>query len=231
MFFDGIQKTIGNGAQAEVISYQGYAYKIYRQSYPVEWIAFEKKQQKEINLLGLSSVEYYDTDDDRIIKMDLIDGETLQSRANEGDGCVWQILADAFRFVHEKTVEAVNIPLFANTALMGLSQEEKMIVMPIIEGLSAKMENKICHLDLHFLNIMIADNVQQYIIIDWINARLAPPVFDYARTYVIFEEFSKLGLDIYVKNVLPQLWAMGVSENDFFDAVKVCKIIRQKEKK
>ena len=87
------------------------------------------------------------------------------------------------------------MPPFAITAVMGLS-EEKMMVMPIIERLSAKMECRICHLDLHFLNIMIPENGLDYRIIDWMNARLAPPVFDYARTYVIFEEFSVKTLNV-----------------------------------
>lgn len=231
MLFDGTQKTIGKGAQAEVVRYHGYAYKIYRPSYPTEWITFEKKQQQAVNKVGLSCVRYYDTDDDYIVKMDLIDGMTLESRAKEGDYGIWDILADAFRFVHDKQVEGVDIPPFAVTAVMGLSEEEKMMVMSVIERLSVKMENRICHLDLHLLNIMIPDNEGDYIIIDWMNARLAPPVFDYARTYVIFEEFSETALDIYVKKVLPQMWAMGVSENDFYDAVKVCRIVRQQEKK
>jgi len=70
-----------------------------------------------------------------------------------------------------------------------------------------------------------------YRIIDWMNARLALPVFDYARTYVIFEEISEVALNIYMEKVLPQMWATGVSEEDFYDAVKVCRIVRQQEKK
>lgn len=231
MIFDGTQNAIGKGAQAEVVRYQGYAYKIYRPSYPSEWIAFEKKQQQAVNQAGLSGVRYYDTDDDHIVKMDLITGVTLENRANEGDSGAWEILADAFRFVHDKQVEGINMPPFAVTAAMGLSEEEKMTVISVIERLSAKMESRICHLDLHFLNIMISENGPDYIIIDWMNARLAPPVFDYARTYVIFEEFSEVALNIYVKKVLPQMWATGVSESDFYDAVKVCRIVRQQEKK
>ena len=231
MIFDGTQKTIGKGAQAEVVSYYGYAYKIYRSSYPTEWIAFEKKQQEAVNKTGLSPVRYYDTDDEHIVKMDLITGVTLESRANEGDSGAWDILADAFRFVHDKPVKSVDMPPFAITAVMGLSEEEKMMVMPIIERLSAKMECRICHLDLHFLNVMIPENGLDYRIIDWMNARLAPPVFDYARTYVIFEEISEVALNIYMEKVLPQMWATGVSEEDFYDAVKVCRIVRQQEKK
>ena len=61
--------------------------------------------------------------------------------------------------------------------------------------------------------------------------RLAPLVFDYARTYIIFEEFSKEGLDAYKQIVLPKLWDYGVDENDFCDAKRVCSIIRNREKR
>ena len=71
MTFDGSQKIIGKGAQAEVLLYHGFAYKVYNQSYPAEWIAFEKQQQQAVNKAGLCPVNYYDTDDPHIIKMDL----------------------------------------------------------------------------------------------------------------------------------------------------------------
>ena len=44
MTFAGSQKIIGKGAQAEVLLYHEFAYKVYNQSYPAEWIAFEKQR-------------------------------------------------------------------------------------------------------------------------------------------------------------------------------------------
>ena len=78
-----------------------------------------------------------------------------------------------------------------------LTEVEKFQVLPVIERLSQKYKSCICHLDMHFLNIMIPSDAElladkiNYTIIDWMNARLAPPVFDYACTYVIFDEFCK----------------------------------------
>ena len=62
------------------------------------------------------------------------------------------------------------------------------------------------------------------------NARIAPPVFDYARTYVILGEFSADALEAYRQIVMPAVWASGVSDTDFADAVSVCKVIRKYEK-
>ena len=79
------------------------------------------------------------------------------------------------------------------------------------------------------LTKLIADKIN-YTIIDWMNARLAPAVFDYARTYVIFNEFAKDALDFYKASVWPDIQALGISEEDFFDVVKVCSVLRSKEK-
>ena len=76
---------------------------------------------------------------------------------------------------------------------------------------------------------LIADKIN-YTIIDWMNARLAPPVFDYARTYVIFNEFAKEALDLYKTAVWPDVLSLGISEDDFFESVKVCTILRSYEK-
>ena len=230
MIFDGTQKQIGTGAQAEVVLYHGFAYKIYRPSYPLEWIAFEKRQQLAVNRAGLSSVRYYDTDDGHVIKMDLVEGIQLEKTAVTGDLRCFDIMADAFRFVHEKSIEGVDIPPLIATAEMGLTDEASALVLPVIERLSSRMENRICHLDMHFLNILVPDDLSSYTIIDWMNARIAPIVFDYARTYVIFEEFSSEALEIYKAKVLPDMWGKGISGEDFSDAVEVCRILRKREK-
>ena len=230
MIFDGTQKLIGTGAQAEVVLYQGYAYKIYKSSYPSEWIAFEKRQQQAVNKAGLSPVRYYDTDDDHIIKMDYVEGCQLEKIAITGDLTSFDIMADAFRFVHGKSIEGIDIPPFIATAGMGLTDEAKSFVLPVIEDLCSKTDSCVCHLDMHFLNIMLPPDKSTYTIIDWMNARIAPPVFDYARTYVIFDEFSKEGLAVYNDRVLKPFLLTGISDGDFADAVKVSQAVRDREK-
>jgi hypothetical protein len=236
MTFDGTQKVIGKGAQAEVLLYHGFAYKVYNESYPAEWISFEKEQQQAVNKAGLCPVKYYDTDNPHIIKMDLVKGDQLEKSVPKAPEQGFLLLAKAFRFVHKADIGTTTIPPLSATAGLMLTNEEKLQVLPIIERLSKKYKSCICHLDMHFLNIMIpsdskliADKIN-YTIIDWMNARLAPAVFDYARTYVIFNEFAKDALDFYKASVWPDIQALGISEEDFFDAVKVCSVLRSKEK-
>ena len=236
MTFDGSEKLIGTGAQAKVYLYQGFAYKVYNQSYPAEWIAFEKEQQQAVNKAGLCPVKYYDSDDPHIIKMDLVEGDQLEKSVPAAPEQAFLLLARAFRFIHEASPANTTIPPLSATAGLVLTEEEKSQVLPVIERLSQKYKTCICHLDMHFLNIMlppetplIADKIN-YTIIDWMNARLAPPVFDYARTYVIFDEFAKDAVEFYKAAVWPDVQALGISEEDFFEAVKICTILRSHEK-
>ena len=241
MVFDGTEILIGKGAQAEVFLYKGFAYKVYKDTYPAEWISFEKHQQREVNKAGLCPVRYYDTDDPHIIRMDYIDGVMLEKIVNdcaEGkevdeiadvpDG--FRMLSTAFKFVHKADIRGLVIPRFTETAGMGLSKENAEKIIPVIEKISAKTSECICHLDMHFLNIMIPKDKSGFKIIDWMNARIAPPVFDYARTYVVLKEVSKEVLDLYEATVLPDLNDLRVSDSDFSDAVEVCSIVRAREK-
>ena len=236
MIFDGTQKIIGKGAQADVLLYHGFAYKVYKETYPAEWIAFEKEQQKAVNKAGLCQVKYYDTDDPHIIKMDLVEGDQLEKAVPAAPEQGFLLLARAFRFVHEADASDTTIPPLTATASLVLTDEEKSQVLPVIERLSQKYKSCICHLDMHFLNIMIPSDTPliaekiNYTIIDWMNTRLAPAVFDYARTYVIFNEFAKEAVDFYKAAVWPDVQSLGISDKDFFDAVKVCTILRSHEK-
>ena len=251
IYFDIYKKKIGTGAQAEVFLYDGFAYKVYRPGYPAEWIAFEKEQQAAVNKAGLCPVKYYETGDSHVIKMDFVDGITLEKRMNYLNGSRdvagsdslftntlvntledgFNLLVEAFRFVHNAAVREVAIPRLIETAAIGMSEEEKNQVIPIIQRLSEKYPSCVCHLDMHFLNIMLLRNKNEYTIIDWMNARLAPAVFDYARTYVIFVEFAKEVSEIYRQLIWPDIQTLGISEEDFYAAVEACTVIRKQEKK
>ncbi|MBR4947313.1 MAG: aminoglycoside phosphotransferase family protein [Clostridiales bacterium] len=228
--FDGSEKVIGRGAQADVYSFQGYAYKVYRPSYPVEWIGFEKRQQSEINRAGLSPVRYYDTEDPHIVKMDLIEGDTLEKKMLGGFTGGFDLLADMFRKVHRADPSDVQMPRLIDTAGIGLSEEEKNKILPIIERMSSSLENRICHLDMHFLNVMLPKDGSEPVIIDWINSRIAPAVFDYARTYVVLKECAPEVLGLYESAVAADIASLKISDKDFEDAVTVCTVIRNREK-
>ena len=232
MEFDGSQVLIGRGAQADVYKYQGYAYKVYKPTYPEEWIRFEISQQETVVNLGLCDIRYYVTSDPHVIRMDLIEGIELEKKVLEGYLEGFNLLCDAFRKVHQAKIpaEGINMPRLIDAAALFLTDEEKDKILPVISRLSEKYESCVCHLDMHFLNIMMPDDGSEYKIIDWMNARIAPPVFDYARTHVIFDEFSQEGLALYKQAIAPDIGSLGITDEDFKDAVMVCSIFRHHEK-
>ena len=228
-FFDGSEIMIGKGAQADVYQYDGYAYKVYRPTYPAEWIVFEKQQQDEVHKLGLTRVKYYSTDDPHIVKMDLVEGDTLEKKLREGHTGYAGLLAEAFRKVHTASITGVKIPRLEETAGMGLPKEQQEKVFPVIGRLSDKYPRCLCHLDMHFQNILIPKDGSDAVIIDWMNTRIAPAVFDYARTYVLFREFDQKMAERYMEEVSSDI--KDVSEEDLKDAVTVCAILREAEKR
>ena len=122
------------------------------------------------------------------------------------------------------------MPRLIDAAALFLTDEEKDKILPVISRLSEKYEPCVCHLDMHFLNIMMPDDGSEYKIIDWMNARIAPPVFDYARTYVIFDEFSQEGLALYKQAIASDIGSLGITDDDFNDAIMVCALLRKHEK-
>ena len=68
---------IGEGMVAKVYSWNGYAYKCFRDRYPQEWIEYELKQQSEICKSELPVSRYYSSDFPCTIKMDLIAGTSM----------------------------------------------------------------------------------------------------------------------------------------------------------
>lgn len=83
---------------------------------------------------------------------------------------------------------------------------------------------------MHFQNIMIPDDGSDFIIIDWMNTRIAPPVFDFARTYVVIEEFVKELIPLYRSAIAEDVNRLGITEQDMDDAIGVIRIIRNHEK-
>lgn len=188
LFMDGTQKEVGLGKQAIVYYYKGYAYKVFNNSNK-DWIDYEVFVQNEILKTNLPVIKYHDSND-CYIKMDYINGQTLGSK----------ILKDKYKngvedllFLQKKihTIKSLNLKSFKSFAL---NQLDRLDVSTVRKSNALNILNYLddcdvlLHLDFHFLNIMESNN--EYTIIDWVNAKLGNPLFDYARTYVIMNEFA-----------------------------------------
>lgn len=227
--FDGSQREIGKGAQAVVYLYKGYAYKVYSDHYPAAWINGELLIQNEINKTVLPVVRYYATEEPNILKMDFIDGVTLGDRMqHEGYGHGVADLVQLQQQIHRVT--GANIPTFKSYAVdtlhaMRVDPQRKSRALGILDAIPERPN--LLHLDFHFLNIMYAQG--QYKLIDWINARVGNPIFDFARSYVLLSEippaygdFSQEYMALITKEKL-------VDSADLHQAIYVCALLRTSE--
>jgi len=188
LIMDGTQKEVGIGKQAIVYYYKGYAFKVFNNSNK-EWIDYEVLVQNEVLKTDLPVIKYYDSND-IFIKMDYLNGQTLGAK----------ILKDKYKngvedliFLQKRIhkIKSLNLKSFKEFAInqlnyLSVSNDRKSNAFNILNNLEDS--NTLLHLDFHFLNIM--ETNEGYTIIDWVNAKLGNPLFDYARTYVIMNEFA-----------------------------------------
>lgn len=226
MFFDGTQKIIGKGAQAAVYFYGGAAYKVYPDGYPAEWIHGEYLIQEEICKTDLPVVRYEKTSDPHILKMEFLDGETLMEyyRHTLDTYCL-----DSFVFLQKRinSLSGLRLPRFSSEAqkdlqALPLSHLKKEKALELLQSVPEK--DCLLHLDFHPLNVMVCKG--RYVVIDWINARIGNPVFDLARTYVLFRENDGRIAEAYKALIFEH---RRKELTDWDKAVYLTALLRQKE--
>lgn len=226
------KKEIGRGAQAKVYLCDGFAYKCFNDNYPTEWVKYEISVQNEISKTSLPVVEYEATDDPRIIQMGYIEGISLAERMekdNYPNGI--EDMVSLQKSIHR--IHKVKLPLLKDSISDSLSDfslvdKKTLNKKPVNEVIEKAMRylseipigNSLCHLDFHFLNIMFRRKDSQYFIIDWINAKIGNPVFDFARTFVITNEFDQ---------EMAQKYLSLVSSPDIEKAIYVMALDRLRE--
>lgn len=221
---------IGAGMVAKVYFWNGYAYKCFNKGYPQEWIEYEQNQQNEICKSDLPVPHYYKSEFQNTIKMDMISGvsmyekfEVVEKDTILDDFMLW------FQRIH--TVEHLELDslseyLLKNINEASIDEKQKAYARKCFDEVEQNLpeRNVLCHMDYHVLNIMYeGDDIR---IIDWVNAKIGKPIWDYARTYVIFYEYAAGLKRRYMKRVLS---LEGYSEEIFMKAVYVNAIYRMNE--
>lgn len=221
---------IGEGMVAKVYSWNGFAYKCFNDGYPKEWIDYEYNQQKEVCKSGLPIPHYYESEFQGTIKMDLICGCSMFEKIKSlGKNVVMDDFMTWFKKIHEiKNLKLHHVSKYLGKQIDSapISEEQKMYTKQcLLEVEKEAVEDEgLCHMDYHTLNVMYEnDNIR---IIDWVNAKNGKPIWDYARTYVIFYEYAAGLKRNYMKKVLA---LEGYSEELFMKAVLVSAICRLTE--
>ena len=229
MEFNGTQTVIRKDKYSETVLYNGFEYKMYEHYYPLQWIHEEKFTQSAVCHEGLSSVRYYDTDDLYITRMDHIEGESLAELAKRDAPKAFDILAKAFKKIHKVNHWSKPLYSFRYSGEVMLKGEDRDFATGAIGSLGRKYGDCFCHLNLDLNSILLTPDGEDFIVVNWKDARLAAPVNDYAATYILLEESSKEHLELYKQIVLPQMWESGVLEQDFEDSKKIRKLLHDSE--
>lgn len=184
------RKEIGKGKQATVYLWNDFAYKVFSDTYPKEWINYEIQIQNQVCKTLLPIVKYYKTDYPNIIKMDYIAGITLGEKMIKEK---YKFGIEDLLFLQKQIhlIKNIDIPKLKSSLeaeILNLNCAQKYKEKAINYFSEIEEITTLCHLDFHPLNIMCSN--EKYYIIDWINAKLCNPLFDYARTYVILFEFA-----------------------------------------
>ncbi|NLV36192.1 MAG: phosphotransferase [Clostridiaceae bacterium] len=221
---------IGAGMVAKVYSWRGYAYKCFHEGYPAEWIAYEQSQQNEICKSKLPVPRYYTSDFPNTIKMDLIAGISMSERFKVAgidpvldDFMLW------FQRIHQTeglALQSLSECLLKIIDTAPVDETQKAYArkcFDMVEEIVPEQE-VLCHMDYHMLNIMYEGSNMR--IIDWVNAKNGKPIWDYARTYVVFYEYAAGLKRRYLKRVL---FLENYSEEIFMKAIYVNAIYRLTE--
>ena len=222
-----MEKLIGQGKIGKIYCGGTYAYKVYREDFALNNIIYEYNIHHQIyENTNLSMAAIYSNDNPRILKMELINGVTLAHRIRKEKYKNWldeminlQIqtyqysglkIPNAFE-VFRKQIKQSNFDVnLKSRALVSLDSIKKMDVL--------------CHLDFHPENIMF--DGEKYYIIDWVNAKLANPVMDIARTYIIFKQYIKRQANKYLRTILKKT---GYKEENVLKALPLMAFIRLRE--
>ena len=218
---------IGEGRVAKVYLEDGFAYKCFQSTYPVDWINYEVKVQNEIvNKTNLPVISYEYNEGLNEIKMPYICGKELTQR----------ILVDKYKnglddlIALQKQIyeyEDLDLPhahdvFFNRIENAKLDQKTKHMGLDALASIERK--NTLCHLDFHFSNIMFDGS--KYVIIDWVNAKLGNPILDIARSYVILRQYAFRLSDQYLKRMAQDL---NLEVSLFDKPIKLMAILRMLE--
>jgi len=219
-----VERTIiGEGKTAKVYLENGFAYKVFNENHPIDWIEYEVHIQNEIEQhTKLPVLSYTLNKSEREIRMPYIKGIELTER----------ILKEKYKNGLEDLItlqlsvykyQNLNLP---NGHLVFLKHFQHSKIPDEYRNIGIEYLNAIpyqptlCHFDMHFSNILYDGN---YTIIDWVNAKLANPILDVARSFVILRQYAYRLSSKYLRIMMKK---MDFSEIEMNKAIVVMAILR-----
>ena len=200
---------IASGAQADIYKDGSKAIKIFKNYVPKNAIEYEVNLQKRAFDYGLPVPEIFDIIkiDGKIgIVMEFIVGIPVGKIISKDNTKLEDYLIksiDIQNSIHK--IETDKFPLMKNIQTDFLLNANKLIQInkeKILNKIESKVyENKLCHGDFHFFNLIQTSNDIK--IIDWVCASSGNPEADICRTFLLYklniEKLAEIYLETYCK--------------------------------
>ena len=215
MEFDGTQQLLKKGEHYETYLYHGFEYKVFKDYYPLMAIYEEFSTQKSIYVAGLSPVQFYETDDKFVLKMDHVEGEPLSELAKRDAPKAFDIMAQVFRKFHQ--VIHWQRPLYSLEP--NVMYDDLKFVRSALSRYRNQYKECFCHLNLDLSSVLVTPDGDGFIVINCEKSRLGDPFVDYVRTYMLLEQSSKEYLDIYILYFVPLVnlnYIINLEHNKYF---------------
>ncbi|MFA5526147.1 MAG: aminoglycoside phosphotransferase family protein [Acholeplasmataceae bacterium] len=221
------KELIGKGRISKVYKVNGDAIKTFPEDYPIAWIVYEVNLQNEIyQHTQLPVIKYRYEEGSRDIKMPFLDGIELTTRMirDKYKGGLDDLIQLQLSIYQYKGLNLSNAHDDYPKRLMDSDLDDAIKKIALEAFQTIEKKDVLCHFDFHFSNIMYVNH--QYIIIDWVNAKLANPILDVARTYVILKQYLKRSANKYLRNMAKHL---EIERLSFEPAIKVMAALRMLE--
>lgn len=200
-----LTEKIGEGSQADVYLYRGYAYKLFHSEKQKAGAFYEAFVNASIERTGLPAAKVYEVFSychRPVIKMDYIAGKDLNKLiiANPSNLEIYlKILVSLQIQVHSKKCV---LPFQAKRRIGQCICETDKLTIAQKNRLLATLRGLpdgdfLCHGDFHGGNILCKNN--QYIIIDWADAAAGNRFMDVCRTYMLYSFYSAHIAEIYLR--------------------------------
>jgi tRNA A-37 threonylcarbamoyl transferase component Bud32 len=246
MDFTNLTDLIGSGAVADVYRFDKYAVKLFKEHCSKGEAFFEAAIHTAVENTKLPVPKVHQVlkiKNRWAIVMDMINGVTMKDIIFN-DICNLNLhinsIVDLQYKMHQIDVAGLNrlnegLALRISSTNLLDNNEKQHLVCTLN---SFESDNKLCHGDFHFLNLIKTHN--DIVIIDWVDATCGNPEADICKTYLLYllyaNEIADLYLDVYCKKSekerkdilkwLPIIAAARLCDNKPNEVETLIKIIR-----
>ncbi|WP_343066400.1 aminoglycoside phosphotransferase family protein [Heyndrickxia vini] len=195
---------IAVGNTAEIYLYENRIIKVFKDYLPKSEALYEATKQNIVYKSGLfvpKIVDVREINGKPAIVMEYIKGKTIGELLYENmeEAEYYMTLSvEVHQNIHSKSGESFE-PMAEKLsrqihAAPILQLDQKKTLIKRLELLS--VDNKLCHGDFHFYNLIVSDN--KVAIIDWVDASGGSRCADVYRTYLLLSQVSVKMADLYV---------------------------------